>query len=433
MHGMCICGREEQFGMEYFIAGGVLILILLLIWVILMLRGQQGKNLEANLEKMIQQMQKEEQRLRREQAAHTNETIRMTMDMMRESLENGQSQTRDTTAAQLRAFGERIQGLESSNTRSMRMMQETIGDQMTALREQNDERLKEIRKTVDQTLTEHLEAKMTASFQRVTNSLEAVYRGLGEMKTLAADVGGLKRVLANVKTRGNLGEIQLGAILAEILAPEQYDTNVETVPGSGKRVEYAVRLPADDGKPVYLPIDSKFPADCYAQLLDAQESGDRTAADAAAAALRSRVLGFAKDIRDKYLHEPETTAFGIMFLPSEGLYAEVVSSGLTEELQRKYSVNVAGPSTMAAMLNALYMGFRTLAIQKQSDQVWQILGGVKTEFEQFESVLTGTQHKLDAVGRELDKLVGVRTRAINKKLAQVQRLELGSSEPDSQM
>ena len=419
--------------MEYFIAGGVLILILLLIWVILMLRGQQGKNLEANLEKMIQQMQKEEQRLRREQAAHTNETIRMTMDMMRESLENGQSQTRDTTAAQLRAFGERIQGLESSNTRSMRMMQETIGDQMTALREENDERLKEIRKTVDQTLTEHLEAKMTASFQRVTNSLEAVYRGLGEMKTLAADVGGLKRVLANVKTRGTLGEIQLGAILAEILAPEQYDTNVETVPGSGKRVEYAVRLPADDGKPVYLPIDSKFPADCYAQLLDAQESGDRTAADAAAAALRSRVLGFAKDIRDKYLHEPETTAFGIMFLPSEGLYAEVVSSGLTEELQRKYSVNVAGPSTMAAMLNALYMGFRTLAIQKQSDQVWQILGGVKTEFEQFESVLTGTQHKLDAVGRELDKLVGVRTRAINKKLAQVQRLELGSSEPDSQM
>lgn len=419
--------------MEYIIAGGVLILILLLIWVILMLRGQQGKNLEANLEKMIQQMQKEEQRLRREQAAHTNETIRMTMDMMRESLENGQSQTRDTTAAQLRAFGERIQGLESSNTRSMRMMQETIGDQMTALREQNDERLKEIRKTVDQTLTEHLEAKMTASFQRVTNSLEAVYRGLGEMKTLAADVGGLKRVLANVKTRGNLGEIQLGAILAEILAPEQYDTNVETVPGSGKRVEYAVRLPADDGKPVYLPIDSKFPADCYAQLLDAQESGDRTAADAAAAALRSRVLGFAKDIRDKYLHEPETTAFGIMFLPSEGLYAEIVSSGLTEELQRKYSVNVAGPSTMAAMLNALYMGFRTLAIQKQSDQVWQILGGVKTEFEQFESVLTGTQHKLDAVGRELDKLVGVRTRAINKKLAQVQRLELGSSEPDSQM
>ena len=419
--------------MEYFIAAGVLILILLLIWVILMLRGQQGKNLEANLEKMIQQMQKEEQRLRREQAAHTNETIRMTMDMMRESLENGQSQTRDTTAAQLRAFGERIQGLESSNTRSMRMMQETIGDQMTALREQNDERLKEIRKTVDQTLTEHLEAKMTASFQRVTNSLEAVYRGLGEMKTLAADVGGLKRVLANVKTRGNLGEIQLGAILAEILAPEQYDTNVETVPGSGRRVEYAVRLPADDGKPVYLPIDSKFPADCYAQLLDAQESGDRTAADAAAAALRSRVLGFAKDIRDKYLHEPETTAFGIMFLPSEGLYAEIVSSGLTEELQRKYSVNVAGPSTMAAMLNALYMGFRTLAIQKQSDQVWQILGGVKTEFEQFESVLTGTQHKLDAVGRELDKLVGVRTRAINKKLAQVQRLELGSSEPDSQM
>ena len=416
--------------MEYVIAAGVSVLILLHVWVIVMLHGKRGEDAGENLKKAVQQMQREEQRLRREQASHTNETIRLSMDMMRESLESGQAQTRDTTAAQLRAFGERIQGLEAANTRSMRMLQETVGDQMTALREQNDERLNEIRKTVDQTLTEHLEAKMTASFQRVTNSLEAVYRGLGEMKNLAADVGGLKRVLSNVKTRGNLGEIQLGAILAEILAPEQYDTNVETVPGSGRRVEFAVRLPAEDGQAVYLPIDSKFPADCYTQLLDAQESGDRAAIDNAAAALRGRVLGFAKDIRDKYLHEPETTAFGIMFLPSEGLYSEIVSSGLTEELQRKYNVNVAGPSTMAAMLNALYMGFRTLAIQKQSDQVWQILGGVKSEFEQFEAVLTGTQHKLDAVGRELDKLVGARTRAINKKLAQVQRLELGTADAD---
>lgn len=412
--------------MDYVIAAGLLVLIVLHIAVILMLRRQRGSGPDS-LQKAVRQMQREEQRLRREQTAHTNETIRLTMDMMRESIESGQAQTRDTTAEQLRAFGERIQGLEAANTRSMRMLQETVGDQMTALREQNDERLNEIRKTVDNTLTEHLEAKMTASFQRVTSSLEAVYRGLGEMKTLAADVGGLKRVLSNVKTRGSLGEIQLGAILAEILAPEQYDTNVETVPGSGKRVEYAVKLPAEDGHAVYLPIDSKFPADCYTQLLDAQETGDRAVIDAAAGALRARVLGFARDIHDKYLHEPETTAFGIMFLPSEGLYSEIVSSGMTEELQRRYSVNVAGPSTMAAMLNALYMGFRTLAIQKQSDQVWQILGGVKSEFEQFEAVLTGTQHKLDAVGRELDRLVGVRTRAINRRLAQVQRLELGDA------
>jgi len=423
-----VCSRREFFEMIYFVAACTVILIILQIRTLLLLKHQDKENIGELIHKALHHMQKEEQRFRQEQSAHTNETIRMGMDMMRESIENGQTQTRSTTSEQLRAFGDRIQALENANTRAMRMLQETIGDQMTALREQNEERLKEIQKTVDQTLTEHLEAKMTASFQRVTNSLEAVYRGLGEMKTLAADVGGLKRVLSNVKTRGNLGEIQLGAILAEILAPEQYDTNVETVPGSGKRVEYALKLPADDGKPVYLPIDSKFPADCYTHLLDAQESGERQVIDAAAAALRSRVFGFAKDIRDKYVHEPETTAFGIMFLPSEGLYAEVVSRGMTEELQQRYHISVAGPSTMAAMLNALYMGFRTLAIQKQSDHVWKILGGVKTEFEQFESVLEGTQNKLDAVGKELDKLVGVRTRAINRRLAQVQRLEMDDEE-----
>jgi DNA recombination protein RmuC len=264
---------------------------------------------------------------------------------------------------------------------------------------------------------------MDESFKRVTESLEAVYRGLGEMKTLASDVGGLKRVLSNVKTRGTLGEIRLGSILQEILAPEQYAENVDTVPGSGKRVEFAVKLPTEDGSPVWLPIDCKFPADCYTQLLDAQDSGDKEAIAAAQAELRRRILAFAKDIHDKYIREPETTAFGILFLPFEGLYSEVVRSGITEELQRKYSINVAGPSTMAALLNALAMGFRTLAIQKQSDQVWKILGNVKTEFENFERVLDGTKKKLDAAGTELDKLVGVRTRAINKQLAGVQRLD----------
>ncbi|MBR5723285.1 MAG: DNA recombination protein RmuC [Oscillospiraceae bacterium] len=410
--------------MDKFIAVcAVLCMLLQIVLIIVLLRGKTDDP-RKTVQEMLLRMQKEEQKLRREQSAHTNETIRLSMQTVSDNLSQNQAQTRDTTAAQLRQFETRIQGLESANARSMNQLRETVAQQMEQLREQNDRRLREIQKTVDDTLQEHLEQKMNESFKRVTESLEAVYKGLGEMKTLANDVGGLKRVLANVKTRGTFGEIRLGSILQEILAPEQYDTNVETVPGSGKRVEFAIRLPAEDGTPVWLPIDSKFPADCWQQLLDAQESGDKNAVEAAQMQLSQRIRSFAKDIHDKYIREPDTTAFGIMFLPFEGLYSEVVSSGLTEVLQQKYAVNIAGPSTMAAMLNALYMGFRTLAIQKQSDQVWQILSGVKDEFGRFEEALNGTKKKLDAAGQELDKLVGVRTRAINRRLAEVQRAPL---------
>ena len=408
-------------------AAGLLIQLLILA---LLIRRKPARD-RAAVQEMLRRMQKEEQKLRREQSAQTNETIRLSMQSVGDSVSRNQSQTRETTAAQLSQFEARIQGLESANTRAMAALREEVTGQMEQLREQNDRRLNEIRKTVDDTLQEHLERKMNESFKRVTESLEAVYRGLGEMKTLANDVGGLKRVLSNVKTRGTFGEIRLGSILQEILAPEQYDTNVETVPGSGKRVEFAIRLPAEGGAPVWLPIDSKVPADCWEQLLNAQESGDKAAADAAHLLLNQRICSFAKDIHDKYLHEPDTTAFAIMFLPFEGLYSEVVSSGLTEQLQQKYSVNIAGPSTMAAMLNALYMGFRTLAIQKQSDQVWQILSGVKEEFGRFEDALNGTRKKLDAAGQELDRLVGVRTRAINKRLAEVQRLGIPAEDPES--
>ncbi len=410
--------------MDKFIAVcAVLCMLLQIVLIVVLLRGKPD-DARKTVQEMLLRMQKEEQKLRREQSAHTNETIRLSMQTVSDNLSQNQAQTRDTTAAQLRQFEARIQGLESANARSMNQLRETVTQQMEQLRELNDYRLREIQKTVDDTLQEHLEKKMNESFRRVTESLEAVYKGLGEMKTLASDVGGLKRVLANVKTRGTFGEIRLGSILQEILAPEQYDTNVETVPGSGKRVEFAIRLPSEDGVPVWLPIDSKFPADCWQQLLDAQESGDKNAVDAAQMQLSQRIRSFAKDIHDKYIHEPDTTAFGIMFLPFEGLYSEVVSSGLTEVLQQKYAVNIAGPSTMAAMLNALYMGFRTLAIQKQSDQVWQILSGVKDEFGRFEEALNGTKKKLDAAGQELDKLVGVRTRAINRRLAEVQRAPL---------
>lgn len=408
----------------------VIVCILMQAFMLAVLYGRNPAKERAALQELLRRMQKEEQALRKEQTAGTNETIELSMKMVNDNLSQNQAQTRDTTAAQLRQFEERIQGLEAANSRSMSMLRETVAQQMELLRSQNEKRLQEIRKTVDDTLQEHLEAKMNESFKRVTESLEAVYKGLGEMKSLAGDVGGLKRVLSNVKTRGTFGEIQLGNILQEILAPEQYAANVETVPGSGKRVEFAIKLPAEDGEPVWLPIDSKFPADCYSQLLDAQESGDKAAVDAANSVLRQRIQSFAKDIHDKYLHEPDTTAFGILFLPFEGLYSEVVNSGLTTVLQQKYCVNVAGPSTMAAMLNALYMGFRTLAIQKQSDQVWQILSGVKEEFGKFEEALNGTRKKLDAAGKELDQLVGTRTRAINKKLADVQRIGLPSGSDD---
>ena len=419
--------------MDYFIAGCTVVCILMLVFILIVLYQRNPGKERSAVHDLLRRMQKEEQKLRREQSAQTNDTIQLSMQMVSDNLSRSQSQTRDTTAAQLRQFEDRIQGLESANARSMAQLRETVTEQMELLRSHSDQRLQEIRKTVDDTLQEHLEAKMNESFKRVTESLEAVYKGLGEMKSLASDVGGLKRVLSNVKTRGTLGEIQLGSILQEILAPEQYDTNVETVPGSGRRVEFAIKLPTEDGKPVWLPIDSKFPADCYMQLLDAQDSGEKAAVDAAAQQLRQRIQTFAKDIHDKYLHEPDTTAFGILFLPFEGLYSEVVSSGLTETLQQKYAVNVAGPSTMAAMLNALYMGFRTLAIQKQSDQVWQILSGVKEEFGRFEEALNGTKRKLDAAGKELDQLVGVRTRAINRRLADVQRLGLPSPAPEQNL
>ena len=413
--------------MEYIIAAGVLVLIVLHIIVLLAIRQMQrgeGNAAEQSMQKLLEQ----EKALRQAQSEHTNETIKLSMDMMRDTLSQGQSQTRDTTAAQLKAFEERIQGLEAANARALGNLRETVEGQLELLRAHNDKRLGEIRKTVDEQLQQQLETRMTESFKRVTDSLEAVYKGLGEMKTLATDVGGLKRVLSNVKTRGTFGEIRLGSILHDILAPEQYAENVETVRGSNKRVEFAVKLPTEDGGCIWLPIDSKFPADCYEQLLDAQESGDRAAVDDAQSNLRKRITAFAKDIHEKYIREPETTAFGILFLPFEGLYSEVVSSGITEELQQKFSVTVTGPSTMAALLNALYMGFRTLAIQKQSDQVWEILGSVKTEFEKFETVLSSTQKKLDDAGKELDKLVGVRTRAINQSLRQIE-LGGGDGEP----
>ena len=288
------------------------------------------------------------------------------------------------------------------------------------IREDNNKQLAEMRMTVDQRLQKTLEEKMNQSFSLVSQRLEQVYKGLGEMQNLAVGVGDLKKVLSNVKTRGIVGEIQLGSILEEILTPDQYDTNVATKHGSRDVVEFAVKLPARDDGFIYLPIDSKFPGDSYAALRDAYDSGSKEAVDAATKTLLNTIRREAKDIRDKYIDPPNTTEFAVMFLPFEGLYSEVVNRGMVELLQRDYKVNIAGPSTMAALLNSIQMGFKTLAVQKRSAEVWKLLGSVKKEFETFNSVLVATQTKLDQANKELDKLVGVRTRQITRKLSAVE-------------
>lgn len=322
--------------------------------------------------------------------------------------------------AKMTQLEERIKTFSLENEQKLENIRHSVEKRLEYLQNDNSRQLEEMRKTVDEKLQKTLEDKMNQSFSLVNERLEQVYKGLGEMQNLAVGVGDLKKVLSNVKTRGILGEIQLGGILSEILSPEQYDENVATKKGSKNVVEFAIKLPAEDDGFIYLPIDSKFPGDTYAALRDAIELGDKTQIEVAAKQLVATIKSEAKDIRDKYIDPPNTTEFAIMFLPFEGLYSEVVNRGLVEVLQREYKVNIAGPSTMAALLNSLQMGFKTLAVQKRSAEVWEVLGGVKQEFDKFNDVLVATQQRLDQANKELDKLVGVRTRQIQRKLKNIQ-------------
>lgn len=302
-------------------------------------------------------------------------------------------------------------------------MEKKIGE----LTNDNNKQLEEMRRTVDEKLQKTLDDRITQSFKLVNDRLEQVYKGLGEMQNLAVGVGDLKKVLSNVKTRGILGEVQLGAILEQILSPEQYAENVITKSTGADRVEFAVKLPGDDERTVWLPIDAKFPADSYSRLVDAYEIGDAGAIEEAAKNLERVIKSEAKDIHTKYIEPPYTTDFGIMFLPFEGLYAEVVRRGLLDVLQREYKVNIAGPTTMAALLNSLQMGFKTLAIQKHSSEVWEVLGAVKTEFANFSKVLGNARNRLRMADEELEKLIGTRTRAIERKLRGVESLTSSES------
>lgn len=354
--------------------------------------------------------------LRSELSTLTQGSVKNMGDMIFEN----QRSFSESQSDKMARLEERIKTFSLESEQKLENIRGSVEKRLQYIQSDNNRQLDEMRKTVDERLQKSLEDKMNKSFSLVNERLEQVYKGLGEMQNLAVGVGDLKKVLSNVKTRGILGEIQLGGILSEILAPEQYEENVATKKGSKNVVEFAIKLPGDDDSFVYLPIDSKFPGDTYSSLRDAVESGDKVLIDACAKQLVATIKNEAKDIRDKYIDPPNTTEFAIMFLPFEGLYSEVVNRGLVEILQRDYKVNVAGPSTMAALLNSLQMGFKTLAVQKRSAEVWKVLGDVKQEFDKFNNVLVATQQRLDQANKELDKLVGVRTRQIQRKLKSVQ-------------
>jgi DNA recombination protein RmuC len=342
------------------------------------------------------------------------------------------------------SIGKRIGELTDSNEKALGSMRDKVEERLKELQDSNEKKLEKMRETVDEKLQSTLEKRIGESFKRVSEHLEAVHKGLGEMKNLANGVGDLKKVLTNVKTRGTWGEVQLGNILEQIMTHDQYGTNVATRPGSSERVEYAIKLPGPEDDPdtcIWLPIDAKFPQEDYIRLVDASEAGDVEAVNQATAALRGSILASAKDIRDKYIDPPNTTDFAIMFLPTEGLYAEVLRQpGMVEQLQRDMRVVAAGPTTLAAILSSLRMGFRTLAIEKRSSEVWQVLRAVKTEFNRFGDVLARLGKQLDTAKRTVDA-TGVRTRAMERQLRNVETLpgaeatkllELPEEDPEDQ-
>lgn len=383
------------------------------------LKNKTEDNSSEIISKLSEDYQRQSSMLRQELNASTQQSVKSMGEMISEN----QNQFSRAQQERMDNLESRFKTFSLENEQKLDLIRKSVETKLTYIQEDNNKKLEEMRKTVDEKLQNTLDAKINKSFELVNQRLEQVYKGLGEMQTLATGVGDLKKVLTNVKTRGIVGEIQLGAILSEILSPEQYDENVATKKGSKNIVEFAVKLPAEDDSFIYLPIDSKFPGDTYSALRDAIESGDKNTIDSAVKALTTTIKNEAKDIRDKYIDPPNTTEFAIMFLPFEGLYSEVVNRGMVEELQRRYKVNVAGPSTMAALLNSLQMGFKTLAVQRRSAEVWKILGEVKTEFDKFNDVLVATQQRINQANSELDKLVGVRTRQIQRKLKSVQSIE----------
>ncbi|MGA0316143.1 MAG: DNA recombination protein RmuC [Flavobacteriaceae bacterium] len=415
--------------MEFLLLGLLLVAILLLI----LLFFKKSSATLSPFEDLLNNKLQNEFLLNREELSKISKENRnelmQSLERLNETLTKKAKDDRDELRTTLKDF----EASFSKNVEAFNTLQKEKFDQMKVKQEEmiktTELRLERMRETVDEKLHKTLEERLGKSFEMVTKQLLVVQKGLGEMQTIASGVGDLKKVLTNVKTRGVLGEIQLGNILEEIMAPEQYASNVKTKKGSDALVEYAVKLPGKtpDEKPVYLPIDAKFPQEDYIRLQSAYEAGDTAAVEVSLKALVQSVKKFAKEIADKYIDPPNTTDFGIMFLPVEGLFAEVVRQPDTIAfLQREYKIVVTGPTTLAAMLNSLQMGFKTLAIQKRSSEVWKVLASVKKEFSTFGGVLEKAQKKINEANNEIENLVGTRTRMMQSKLRNVEQLELNA-------
>lgn len=420
-------GNQSILLAGLFVAVTALAVLVIILMIKISRGGAGGIGNEAELRCEI----REEMRRSRQEMS---ETVQLSVRQMGEMIAQNQRESTENQSRRLAELNRQLASTSMGIEQRLENIRISMEKKITMMTDENNRQLSEMRNTVDEKLQKTLEDRIGRSFRQVSDTLEQVTRGLGQMQTLAAGVGDLKKVLSNVKTRGIVGEIQLGAILAQILSPEQYDENV-AVKGGSERVEFAVKFPGEGDRPVYLPIDSKFPADAYTRLLDAYDTGDRQLIKAATDGLRNAVLKAAKDIRTKYISPPYTTEFAIMFLPFEGLYAEVLRLGLVDTLQRDYHINIAGPTTMAAMLNSFQMGFRSLALQKQSGEVWDTLAKVRTEFDKFGDVLVKTQTKMEQAQKDLEKLVGVRTRGIQRALKGVATVgepeETGDSRQDA--
>lgn len=423
----------------YILAGFHVLTILLLVMVLLKNSGKEERKLSTDISGIEKNQERLERSLKEEIGSNRAETS-YNAKALREEIYNHLTKFNNSVLSrlnentsvqmsQLEAFATQLQALTQANEEKMEKMRQTIERQIKSLQEDNNKKLEEMRATVDEKLHATLEQRLGESFKLVSERLEQVQKGLGEMQVLAAGVGDLKRVLSNVKTRGIWGEVHLGNLLEQILTPDQYEQNVATKPRSNERVEFAVKLPGkeEEGNVVWLPIDAKFPQEDYQRLLDAQEAANAALAAEAGKALEVRIKAEAKDISEKYISPPATTDFGVLFLPIEGLYAEVLRRpGLYDTLLRDYRVVLSGPTTLAAFLNSLQMGFRTLAVEKRSSEVWRLLGAVKTEFGKFGGLLADTHKKLEAASKSID-VAARKTRTIERKLRTVQELPQNDS------
>jgi len=427
------------------VAGGAFLLVLSTLILLIILIRRKPEDVIAKMhdkfidlnskQERLENVIKDEITLNRQETANSARQARHelgnTLKQSSESIQRRLLENIRIQKDQLDSFSQQLVAMAKLNEEKIEAMRQTMATQLRALQEDNTKKLEQMRATVDEKLQSTLEKRLGESFKQVSERLEQVYKGLGEMRTLASGVGDLKKMLTNVKTRGTWGEIRLSHILEQILTPDQYAVNVATKQNSNERVEFAIKLPGqgtDRDKVVWMPIDSKFPQEDYQRLMDAQEAADKELAEKSTRNLETRIKAEARYIKEKYLDPPHTTDFGIMFLPVEGLYAEVLRQpGLCDNLQREYRIVVTGPTTLAALLNSLQMGFRTLAIEKRSSEVWQLLGMVKTEFGKFGDVLAKTKKKLQEAGNTIDQ-AEVRTRAIERKLRDVQEISQTDTE-----